>query len=519
MSTSVVTDRNIQTGKRAKQTTPNWHLYLTWGFVLALVIIAIAMRLYNLGKPFDYDGYDEGVYWQSLRAMSAGYTLYGQIFYSQPPLFLLFTYPFYVLFGSSIWAARLGIALISLLGLPGAYLIGKALSGRVGAIAAMTLLIADPLYLAQSQKLQAEVLATGFSLLAVGAAYMWWQQPDSRKGHWMALLCGIALPIAILCKLLSVTALVPIGLLMLARLWQIGRKQPGTSFRSLRPMLSAIVACIVITLVVLVPYLGSIHALLQQVVSFHLAAKAALGGSEAVNISTLNFFLLSNTALVIAAGVGAAVALLRRDWRIIPLIAWFLVTFFVLLLQVPLFYRHAIALTPSMLSMAVIGIGDIAAVKKVAFKYGDAIAKVAPPVVLLLILLVVATNIVPVSGYYQSIATQAVSPYTQFQGQLARDLQKVTTPHQEVITDGQFVAARADRSVPPLLVDTSMVRIVSGYLTAQQLIQAASQPQVHAVLFFSGRLTIRQIASFHIWVARHFHLYRNYGSGVELWVR
>jgi 4-amino-4-deoxy-L-arabinose transferase-like glycosyltransferase len=519
MSTSIVTDQQVQTGKSVEQPTPRWHLYLTWGIVLILVLIAIATRLYNLGKPFDYDGYDEGVYWQSLRAMSAGYELYKQVFYSQPPFFLLSTYPFYVLFGSSIWSARLGIALVSLLGLPGAYLIGKALSGRVGAIAAMVLLLADPLYLAQSQKLQAEVSATAFSLLAVGAAYTWWKQPDSRKGLWMAILCGITLPIGILCKLLSVTALVPVGLLILARLWQIWRKQPGTSFGSLRPIFIAIVVCIITALIVLAPFFGSLHALMQQAVSFHLAAKKALISEEATNKATLSSFLLANTALVIVAGVGACVALLRRDWRIIPLAAWFLATFVVLWIQVPLFYRHAIALTPALIAMAVIGIGDVAAIKKNASTYSEALAKVAVPVVLLLILLVVITNISPVRSYYQAITTQAAGSSTQFQGQLARDLQKVTTPDQEVITDGQFVAARAGRSVPPFLVDTSMVRIDSGYLTAQQLIQAASQPQVHAVLFFSNRLTISQVASFHTWVAQHFHLYRNYGSGVELWVR
>jgi hypothetical protein len=40
--------------------------------ILSLVSIAIAMRLYGLGYPFDFDGYDEGVYWQTLRAMRAG---------------------------------------------------------------------------------------------------------------------------------------------------------------------------------------------------------------------------------------------------------------------------------------------------------------------------------------------------------------------------------------------------------------------------------------------------------------
>jgi hypothetical protein len=45
---------------------------------------------------------DEGVYWQSLRAMSAGYHLYREIFCSQPPLFLMSIYPVYELLGSPL---------------------------------------------------------------------------------------------------------------------------------------------------------------------------------------------------------------------------------------------------------------------------------------------------------------------------------------------------------------------------------------------------------------------------------
>src|SRR5207237_4823590 len=135
----------------------------------------VLMRLYQLDLPFDRDSYDEGVYWQSLRAMSVGHALYSSIFYSQPPFFLLSTFPLYQLFASTLWSARLGVALVSLLGLPGAFLLGKSLSGRPGALAAVLLLIVNPLYLAESQTLQAEASSTAFSLLSVGLAYLWWE--------------------------------------------------------------------------------------------------------------------------------------------------------------------------------------------------------------------------------------------------------------------------------------------------------------------------------------------------------
>src|SRR5205809_1809647 len=101
-------------------------MLLMWAVVLVLFIAAIFMRLNNLGMPFDRDSYDEGVYWQSLRAMSAGHLLYQDIFYSQPPFFLLSVYPFFLLFGKTLVAARLGVVLVSLLGFIGAFLLGRA---------------------------------------------------------------------------------------------------------------------------------------------------------------------------------------------------------------------------------------------------------------------------------------------------------------------------------------------------------------------------------------------------------
>ena len=149
MSASIVADDETNAAKpgRRLRRAPafRWQLVLYWGVLLALLAIALGMRLYGLGLPFDRDGYDEGVYWQTLLSMHAGYTLYQQIFYSQPPFFMLSTYPFYILFGSTLWSARLGIALVSLLGLAGALSMGKALSGRLGAIAAVFLLVMDPL--------------------------------------------------------------------------------------------------------------------------------------------------------------------------------------------------------------------------------------------------------------------------------------------------------------------------------------------------------------------------------------
>jgi hypothetical protein len=101
--------------------------------------------------------------------------------------------------------------------------------------------------------------------------------------------------------------------------------------------------------------------------------------------------------------------------------------------------------------------------------------------------------------------------------QVASDLQRLTTPRQQIITDDQYIAALANRDVPPELVDTSDVRITTGYLTTGQVIAIAEQPQVGAVLFYTGRLD--QLPGLRAWVAQHFRLARSYGGGQDLYLR
>ena len=536
MSVSTIENDTKDKGTRSIDNF-RWQTLLMWGVVVALVIVAIVMRLYKLDVPFDRDGYDEGVYWQSLRAMAAGHVLYQDIFYSQPPVFLLSTFPGYVLFGSTLWSARLGIALVSLFGLLGAFLLGKALGRRLGAVIAFLLLIVNPVYLAESQTIQAEVSSTAFSLLAVGLAYTWWEQPEGIAGLCWATLTGIAVALGILCKLLSVSCLVPIVMLMLARTWQSWQKRAGARSIPLVPIVVGIGACIVTALLFLLPFLSSYQNLVSTVITLHTKAAAVVfASSQKGNISLIKDALISWLSL--AALFGIAAALLRRDWRVIPLIAWLLVTLYLLWRQVPLFQHHLIALVPPLIGLAVIGTGNnltwksltryslvSAKSRSVATDKGNQagstsiLGTIMSWIALMLILITVGLAVRQDRQYYRSDAYVATDQQTQQELRVAADLQHAITPGQLVITDAQFIAGLADRNTPPSLVDTSTVRITSGYLTLAQLENTASQPQVHAVLFYTGRLGAPETAPFHEWVAQHFRLVHTYGKGQELWVR
>ncbi len=511
-TTETNTSHNSNTHRAFITQNPRRYIILVYVVALALLVAAIWMRLHTLYVLFDRDSYDEGVYWQSLRAMSTGDGLYQQIFYSQPPFFLLSIFPIYQFFGQSIWAARLGIVIISLVGLPGAFLLGKALRGYSGAITALLLLIVAPIYLAESQILQADAPSAALSMLAVALAYLWWEHPEGLTGCGLAASTTFTLALGIFSKLLVVTAIVPVGLLALVHLWRITHQPAGTRLKAARSLLVGSAIFIIVTVLIFLPFIGSFSALWSDMVTFHTVASSVFRAEHTGNTATLRHFLFT-TPLTYLACFSSIVALLRRDWRVIPLFAWLIATAILVWQQTPLFQHHLVALLPPLVALAIMGIGPITWTRQRSAMLQNSI--VALTVVLMLATTLI--NIEQIRIFYRGIEAQANSVNTQVELQVVRDLQQSIQPQQQVITDAQFLAAQAGRATPPSLVDTSTVRIDSGYVTSAQLIQAAEQPQVQAVLFYTDRLVTQK--AFYTWVSQHFRLVHTYGKDQGLWVK
>src|SRR5207244_7673837 len=103
--------------------------------------------------------------------------------------------------------------------------------------------------------------------------------------------------------------------------------------------------------------------MVQSVITFHSDAAGVLSSTQQGNAAIIEQAL--TTFLTLAALYGMVAALLRRDWRVIPLIAWLLATIYLLWHQVPLFQHHLVALTPPLIALAVMGIADPTAAKTV----------------------------------------------------------------------------------------------------------------------------------------------------------
>ncbi|MGH2504805.1 MAG: ArnT family glycosyltransferase, partial [Ktedonobacterales bacterium] len=289
--------------------------------LLALVTVALILWPLN-GLERDYD---EGVYWQSLRAMASGHALFSSVFSSQPPFFLVSLYPFYTLFGQSIAAARFGVAFFAIIGVIAMYWLGRALGGHWVGLAAAALLAFDPSFLHEARTLQAEAPAIALEVVAVALALAASRRGATRDRTLLALASGFALALGVLIKLLDVVALVPIVLYLATPLWPIFSDDAGRVRRpalsEARPLLRAALAPVgwmvaggvIGCVLVLAPFAGSFGALWQQVVSFHLAAARAEPANLPENLATIAGGM---RVLGIPTLLALGLAVWQRAWRL-----------------------------------------------------------------------------------------------------------------------------------------------------------------------------------------------------------
>jgi hypothetical protein len=264
---------------------------------------------------------------------------------------------------------------------------------------------------------------------------------------------------------------------------------------------------------VFAPFAGAWPSLYDQVVRFHLAASRAYATGLAANIQGLETVesLLPAELLAVAA---VGVAFLRRQWSALPLVLWAAASLLLLLDQHPLFPHHVALLAPPLaILVAVVAVALWEAPVSTRSPAGALSAQVRLP---LWTAVVVAGLLVwgVASGMEQ--AAHVRGP-TARQVAIADSLAAITEPGDEVLSDDQYLVALANRDTPPAYVDTSMVRIKTGYLTAAQLEQAAGEANVRAVLFGSGRFD--ELPGFRDWVASHYTKLADFGGGVTLYVK
>ena len=479
----------------------------------AIVLCALAIRLVNL--PLLIDSYDEGSYVASLHLMAHGAPLYGAIAFGQTPLFLASLLPWYVVLGGTIQAARVGVIALSLLGLGAAWVIGRELGGPRTALIALALLAVDPLYLAQSVAVQAEVPTLAWQLVALAAAARAFRRP----APWLVALAGVASAAAILSKLAGILVLVPVlmllawPVLMPLRVEAHGTQAGLPPFRwqahvaLLWPTLGWFVAGFLgLVLLVLWPLAPDLGAMWHQVFAIRVAAEAIPGFSRASNLATIASAWWEAPLLLVA--ICGCIGLGRQGrWHLAALGVWAALSLGALLAQSPLFTHHLALAVPPLVLLAAFWLGDPSGLSTLP-TWGRT-HQLYYVTLAALLLLSVATDAIQ----WQDHARQSPVALRQ----VAHDLRTMTGPGDLVITDDPLIAVLADRTLPANLADTSLVRIAAGQLSTKEVEAAAADPHVTAILWYSGRFD--HLPGLLAWVQAHFSERRDYGNGRALWLR
>lgn len=430
--------------------------------------------------------YDEGVYWQSVRAMARGEPLFRSVFASQPPVFYEALLPFYWV-GRSLISLRIAVLVLGIVGLAATYAVGRLVAGPVAGLVAVVLAATSPLYVHQSATVQADGPAVAISMVAVALALSA-VRAEGRSSDALAVASGLALALSAGTKLLGVVTLVPIALVFLGAPRGRGRLLVGAFAGGILGMLF-----------VLLPALPSPRAAFDQLVLSHVRAGESTQGDLGANLKIL--LLHREVPLETLAALAVGLAAWRGDRAIVMPLAWTAASVLAVLFYHPLFAHHLVMLSLAFALVAAVGLRNLSGLGR----RGTIVAAG----------LVVATG--SAGAYVAFRDVQLALTPDLHDAEMAAAVQSTSRSGEFWISDNPFAVAAADRDVPGPLVDTSGQRIRAGLLTVTDLEATRVRDDVRWVLVDSFRLDA--VPGFRVWLNAHFRAVRNLGGRAVIYER
>jgi hypothetical protein len=397
--------------------------------------------------------YDEGVYLASLDALRHGQDLGTDVYASQPPGFYVLLQGLSLLPGDGVDGIRVAFMLVALLGLVAAYVIGMRLAGTWGAYGAAALLMITAPWPVQAPRVQADTASIVLALCAVAVAFY------ARRCTWRWAAAGLLAGAAISVKLLALPVVAPLAVLLVAR-------------RSWRAAGAALAGALVVWGALLIAYAGALGELWRSVVADHRDARG-LGPSITDNVERVLLHPLdwkTPAGVLVPIGLVCAVVMLRR-LELLALGAWIVVSAAFLVGQQPLLDHHFVLLAAVLAVPA--GAGLAAAIASLGGRRTWIAAGAAW-------ILVVAALV----QEDRRLDRQEGDPPGVIWS--ADQLRARTESGELVGTDLPVVAYLADRRMPGQLIDSSFVRLGTGSLTDDEILDELERNGVRAVAV--GRL-------------------------------
>jgi Dolichyl-phosphate-mannose-protein mannosyltransferase len=440
--------------------------------------------------------FDEGVYWQSIRALARGEPLFRSVYASQPPAFYYVLLPLFAV-AHSLVSLRLAVLVLGVVGLGATYVAGRLIAGPVAGLIALVLAATSSLYFHESAIVQADGPSVAMSMAAVAFALLA-RRNLGRRGELFGAAAGLALALAVGIKFLGAVTVVPIGIVL------FGAPRPRP-----RVVVAALAGALVGSVIVLFPALLSPQAALDDLVLSHLRAGqfAQQGFGDNVRVILLH----REVPLEALALIGVLFAIARRDGAVVMPLAWVVVSLAALLLYHPIFVHHGVMLSLALALTAGVGLasGHRPAPRPSAATWKRVLPRgtVSATAVVSAALIIVTAG---AGAFVEASDVQLAMVPDLHDAEMTAAVRAVSRPDEFWISDNPFAVAAANRNLPGPLVDTATGRIYAGLLTVDDLEAARVRYRVRWVLEDSFRLDV--LVGYRPWLNQHFHAVENLGG-------
>ena len=324
-----------------------------WGNILlplliALIFLAFVFSYYPFREKLQFDS-DEGLNLMRSMLVRLGYSLYTEVSSDQPPLFTHLLSILFRVTGFEVNPARMLVLLFSTL-LVWAYAQFLQITwGKVAAIFFLPLVVLVPQYLRLSTSVMIGLPSIALAAVAMLFVAVW----HRKKNDVWLILSGCMLALSVLIKLFTgfVAPIFLIGI-TLAAYFDEGKNR--LSWKLLRPALIWSLSFASLALVLGLALVGPQN--IAAITAPHMAAPITeeLEGPG----YTMNSHLQAAVPLLLLGGMGALVAVSRRNWLSLYPLAWAALAYVLFRFYSPVFYHHQLLITLPVTVMAAAAVAE-----------------------------------------------------------------------------------------------------------------------------------------------------------------